>query len=391
MEQGASTPCDGRCKCHWGSASVLAASSFFFGENRSVTQLFTRRRMLQIGSAGAMGVTLANLFAAGELPSALAPRADALIIMFLNGGPSHLDMWDMKPDGPRRHSRRVQADRHRAARRPDLRAPAAAGHADAPLHAGALDAPQRQQRPRAAVYTGADRPRPRRRQPGHRRTSRPTNPRLGSVLARCVPPHADVVPHVALPYITKEGAGGPPQPGFFGGLLGQRLRSAVRAQRSQRRRLRRAGTDALRRTSIGRAIRTRGGLAATRLRAHAMRPRRRGGAGSMVALPAPGVRRLDFAASTQQAFRLDEEPDLVRESYGRNIYGQSVLLARRLIEAGTRVVTISWAPDANATWDTHGGNFKKLKNTLLPQFDAACASLLPIWPTAGCWSARWWP
>ena len=66
----------------------------------------------------------------------------------------------------------------------------------------------------------------------------------------------------------------------------------------------------------------------------------------------------------------------MRDSYGRNIYGQSVLLARRLIEAGTRMVTISWAPDANATWDTHGANFKKLKNTLLPQFDAACGSLV---------------
>ena len=80
--------------------------------------------------------------------------------------------------------------------------------------------------------------------------------------------------------------------------------------------------------------------------------------------------------ATQDAFRLQQEPDGIRESYGRNIYGQSVLLARRMIEAGTRVVTISWAPDANATWDTHNGNFKKLKNSLLPQFDAACSSLL---------------
>ena len=66
----------------------------------------------------------------------------------------------------------------------------------------------------------------------------------------------------------------------------------------------------------------------------------------------------------------------MREAYGRNIYGQSVLLARRLIEAGTRTVTISWAPDANATWDTHGANFTKLKNELLPQFDRAIGSLL---------------
>src|SRR5262249_12472685 len=80
--------------------------------------------------------------------------------------------------------------------------------------------------------------------------------------------------------------------------------------------------------------------------------------------------------ATQGAFKIDREPLTVRESYGRNIYGQSVLMARRLIEAGTRVVSISWAPDANATWDTHGGNFAKLKNELLPQFDAAISSLL---------------
>ena len=66
----------------------------------------------------------------------------------------------------------------------------------------------------------------------------------------------------------------------------------------------------------------------------------------------------------------------MRDSYGRNIYGQSVLLARRLIEAGTRVACVSWAPDANATWDTHGGNFPKLSDKLLPQLDAALSSLL---------------
>ncbi|MGD9648804.1 MAG: DUF1501 domain-containing protein, partial [Pirellulales bacterium] len=80
--------------------------------------------------------------------------------------------------------------------------------------------------------------------------------------------------------------------------------------------------------------------------------------------------------ASQRAFRLAEEPDAARDAYGRNIYGQSVLLARRLIEAGTRFVTVSWAPDANATWDTHGGNFKKLKGTLLPQLDAAASSLI---------------
>ena len=57
---------------------------------------------LGVGGAGLAGVTLPNLLAADEarLASAPQPRADACILIFLNGGPSHLDMWDMKPDAP---------------------------------------------------------------------------------------------------------------------------------------------------------------------------------------------------------------------------------------------------------------------------------------------------
>jgi hypothetical protein len=90
------------------------------------------------------------------------------------------------------------------------------------------------------------------------------------------------------------------------------------------------------------------------------------------------ARAFDLLTSpaTQRAFRIDREDPRTRERYGRNIYGQSVLLARRLIEAGTRVACISWAPDANATWDTHGQNFASLKNRLLPPLDAALSSLI---------------
>ena len=80
--------------------------------------------------------------------------------------------------------------------------------------------------------------------------------------------------------------------------------------------------------------------------------------------------------ATRNAFQIEREPVQVRDSYGRNIYGQCTLLARRLIEAGTRTACISWAPDANATWDTHGGNFTKLKSQLLPQLDRAVSALL---------------
>src|SRR5205823_9587128 len=80
--------------------------------------------------------------------------------------------------------------------------------------------------------------------------------------------------------------------------------------------------------------------------------------------------------ATQRAFQMDREPGQLRDRYGRNVYGQSVLLSRRLLEAGTRVVTVSWAPDANATWDTHGNNFNKLRNDLLPALDRAVGTLI---------------
>ena len=60
----------------------------------------TRREFLRVGGLGGLGLTLPSLLAAGEQTAGITPTADACIILFLNGGPSHLDMWDMKPDGP---------------------------------------------------------------------------------------------------------------------------------------------------------------------------------------------------------------------------------------------------------------------------------------------------
>jgi hypothetical protein len=199
------------------------------------------------------------------------------------------------------------------------------------------------------------------------------HPSPGALLARLRPSSSEAVPHVALPYITKEGAGGPPQPGFFGGLLGRQydplwvLKDPNAADFSVPE-LTLATEVSIERLAL------RGQLL-TSLNEQASQARVQSAFETMNRFQ---QRALDVLTSetVRNAFRIDNEPAALRESYGRNIYGQSVLLARRLIEAGTRVVTISWAPDANATWDTHGGNFKKLKGTLLPQFDAACGTLL---------------
>jgi hypothetical protein len=73
----------------------------------------------------------------------------------------------------------------------------------------------------------------------------------------------------------------------------------------------------------------------------------------------------------KKAFDLKQEPDKVRDLYGRNHFGQSCLLARRLVEAGVRFITIHYGG-----WDTHENNFGSLKNHLLPTLDRGYAGLL---------------
>ncbi len=78
--------------------------------------------------------------------------------------------------------------------------------------------------------------------------------------------------------------------------------------------------------------------------------------------------------SAAEAFDLSKEPDSVRERYGRHSWGQSHLLARRLVEAGTRFVTTVNGP--SITWDTHKDNFNSLSNRLVPPMEQAYCALL---------------
>lgn len=332
---------------------------------------FDRRRLLQLGSLGlaGMGLTLPKLLGSDSSVSRHPhPVADNCILLFLNGGASHLDMWDMKPNAPDgirgefspistslpdyqmcEHLPRLAQQAHLATVVRSM------NHTVNNSHAAAV----------YASLTGHDRG----EQGGG---TKPTDhPSLGAIMAKLRPTDANVLPQVCLPYITKEGAGGPPQPGFFGGILGHSfdplfvlndpnaadfrvpeltLQTEVTSNRLAARRRLFEFSDAQ--------------IATTPSASKEMSQMQ--------------ARALDLLTSerTQAAFRLSDESNATRDRYGRNIYGQSTLLARRLIEAGTRIVTISWAPDANATWDTHGSNFRNLKSTLLPQFDSACSSLI---------------
>jgi hypothetical protein len=335
--------------------------------------------MVQIGGSAALGLGLPALLRAEEARrtargagSALAPTADACILVFLDGGPSHIDMWDMKPDAPAE----IRGEfRPIATRLPGVPVCEHLPRFARVLHRGSLIRSAHHSvnnAHAAAVYTaltGHDR--------GDTTVAIGTGPRdypaLGSVVGLRRPPERMVVPYVHMPYVTAEGAGGPPQPGFFGGWLGRShdplfvLKDPNAPDFDMPELSPPVGVDPRRFRSRQDLCTRLGGPPDGLSRDRRLTDLDRFQARAYDLLTAPG---------TRNAFRVDREDPRIRDRYGRNIYGQSVLLARRLVEAGTRVVNISWAPDANATWDTHGQNFVKLKTTLLPQLDAAVASLV---------------
>jgi hypothetical protein len=222
----------------------------------------------------------------------------------------------------------------------------------------------------AAVYTALT---------GHDRgevgglASQNDHPHMGAVLAKLRPTPSNVLSHVHLPYITQEGKGNPPQPGFFAGFLGRSYDPLFVLNDPNAPDFKVGELSLISDTSAARLAQRRSLFESL----GAAIPNRtdRSPASEMTQMQSRAMNLLT-SDKTQNAFRLTDETAANRERYGRNIYGQSTLLARRLIEAGTRLVTISWAPDANATWDTHGNNFKSLKSTLLPQLDMACSSLV---------------
>lgn len=82
--------------------------------------------------------------------------------------------------------------------------------------------------------------------------------------------------------------------------------------------------------------------------------------------------------AVREAFAIDREPAGVRDAYGMTLFGQATLQARRLVEAGCRFVTVVWDEygQLNAGWDTHVDHYNRLKGELLPGLDLAFSALI---------------
>jgi hypothetical protein len=332
----------------------------------------SRREWLQLGGLGLAGLSLPTLLRAeAARPAARTGHARSCIMLFLAGGPSHLDLWDLKPHAPpeiRGEFKPISTTvpgMHLGEHLPKLARQAHHCALIRSAHHGVTNAHW------AATYlalTGHDIG-----DNGPMPSLADNFPAMGSVLAHLRPPERLVVPFVSLPYVTAEGAGGPPQLGIYGGWLGRHQDPLIITQDPN------GATFGIPELTLraevdpGRLDNRKDLLADLNHRLAAFE--RSDGARLLDTYQRKAFTLLHSSA-TRQAFDLAKEPPALRDAYGRNIYGQSVLLARRLVEAGTRMVTLKWAPDANATWDTHGNNFPKLKNELLPQLDASLSTLL---------------
>jgi uncharacterized protein (DUF1501 family) len=319
-----------------------------------------RRDLLRLGTASllGMGLTLPDLLRtralAGEWPS----RDVSLIFVFLHGGLSTIDTWDMKPDAP---------SEFRGEFKPiATKVPGISIGEQMPRLAGQMDKVSliRSFRHGNSSHGHADHY----MFTGYNPTAafnvnlRPNNqrPAIGAVMAKKLGPKGSVPPYVCLPKMHPStgsaylGAGAAPfvidadpnAPDFA-------VPDVVPPPSLELARL-----DS-RRELLGRVDRFQRAA-----EAEANRDAR--------AVNAFRAKAFDLMTSTsaRSAFDIHAETNQLRDEYGRNSLGQGCLMARRLIEAGVRCVTID-----HSNWDTHADNFGTLKNTLLPALDSALATL----------------
>ena len=351
----------------------------------------TRRAVLRVGGSGLFGMTLGSMFrlqaanaAAGTHGGAGWGKAKSVVMVYLQGGPSHIDLWDPKENVP---------DKVRSAfKNIPTKIPGTQFTEILPKLAQVNDkftmirsmgyTPVGLFNHTAAIYqmmTGytTDKVSP----SGQLEPPSPKDfPNFGAQITALRPSNEPMLPFVMLPRPLQEsnviGKGG--SAGFLGkaydpytlypdgddldlqkmeriSVSDLELRAEVPSSRLLRRaRLRDAISQGM--PSLERAV-------------------------SDYKLDENYTRALNLIVSgrARQAFDLSKEPEPLREAYGKNAFGQSCLLARRLIEAGTRVVEVLWpnvANGANHSFDTHSDLSTRLKTVAAPMLDSGLSMLV---------------
>ncbi len=363
----------------------------------------TRRDLLRVGGSGLLGVSLAQMFAL-QKATANAPvpadaaghgpgfgKAKSVILVYLQGGPSHLDLWDPKDNVP---------DKVRSIFKPiATKIPGVQFTELLPKLSQVVDkttlirsmsyTPNGLFNHTAAIYqmhTGytTDKVSP----SGQLEPPSPKDfPTIGSNIIKFKPPTVPMLPFVMMPRPLQEsnvvGKGG--TAGFLGKAYDPYL-------------LYPPGDD-MDMTKMGKVrtddLKLRDELTQTRME-------RRATLRETITKGMPDLERsiakydldeyygkalgLVVSGRARKAFDLNDEKDATRERYGKNTFGQSLLLARRLVEAGTRFVEVIWPKVANSdnhSWDVHVGLSKRMKDQAAPMLDNGLSALIEDLDTRG--------
>jgi len=366
---------------------------------------WTRRQALGGISFSMMGLSLPDLLQLQALQAlqaqpARAPRrrtARACIFIFLNGGASHIDIWDMKPDAPveyRGDFKPIQTSVPGIQITEHL--PLLARHARHLALVRALEMPGvENSHPWGYYYmcTGHP-PDPARYPRGDTRPRTEDWPFLGSVVAAKLSPPGRLPPVVQLPWIWDLMINDPYLGGFAGRLgkvfdpflIGFDPRTTAYAKSSELFQPQppapsRWQSLAIPELTLPPAVSAERFMERRNLLARLDRSQRRLDAATD-RVGHDRYRQQAFSLLTSQAAKralnLGEEPDRVRDRYGRSINGQCALMCRRLVEAGVPFVNFQWlAPrEYYYNWDCHVDNFRALKDYLLPVLDQALSALL---------------
>ncbi len=337
-----------------------------------------RRDFLRVGALGGLGLSLPRLLRAAAGRSAPAPagfgRARRCVLLFLTGGPSHLDTWDPKPLAPVEYRGEL---RPIATTVPGVsvselfpRTARQAGHCcivRSVTHADRVHTSAGYTMLTGAIHPQADGPGSAKIKPGPH-----DQPHLGSLLAMTHPSARGLPVFASLPEAIKD-AGVNPYPGLDGGLLGNKVAPwRIEADASQTGF--RLPDMVLPPDMTAERLADRGLLLPALDRSLS--------AGESAA-DKDHWQRQAFALLRSQklreAFRLERETERTRADYGRHLFGQGCLLARRLLEAGIALVSVYWhyeGPDDSPVWDTHQNNFRHLRKRLAPPTDRALAALV---------------
>ncbi len=316
----------------------------------------TRRGAIKAGVAGAFGLSLASLLRleAGQPAAAQAATSSGknAIFIFLTGGQSHIDTWDMKPDAGDKKGEFASIATNNSDLRVCEHMPYLAKQAD--KYAIVRNVSHTQ---------GAHSPGQRYLQTGNRKIPSLEYPDYGSVVSKELRAPRGVPQYVLLP------SGGSNSASYSAGYLGVAHGPFT------------ALGDASAKNYSVRALATPAGLTAGKIDARQRLLQRVDSRFRNVGLSNQELEGMDKSyqkafdilqsQAVRKAFDIGSESDKVRDQYGRHKFGQSCLLARRLIEAGTRCVSLY-----SGGWDTHQSNFGELKNTLLPPWDQGLAALL---------------